>query len=494
MTTDLWEVAARAFEPRVARFTTPGALAGHLTPDTHRTRALDLVDAALVRTFNTPDSRLIVTLAPQEGKSTRVASDFPIWALTQDPDLRIITASYGQGLANRNGRAIRNRITKAPELELKVAADHGAAGEWSIEGHRGGVKSVGIGAGITGYACELMVIDDPIKSWSEAYSSTYRDNVWDWWRTEANTRLAPGASVILILTRWHHDDLAGRLLSEGVDWEVLNIPAQCEDPETDPLHRQAGEFLDSARRRSTAQWEMRKLEAGPLGWASQYQGRPTPESGNILPSAAWSFYDQPLWIERPNGARIVPEAGHDENVELVASYDLAFKGEATSDFVVGQVWMRRGVHAYLLDQIRGRWSFTETCDQIRMLSAKWPQCVAKLVEDKANGPAVMNALRSQVGGLIPVEPEGSKIARVHAIAPLVHSRNVHLPTPELAPWVGDLIQEAAAFPAVANDDQVDAMSQAVHRLLLVPILDDDVIDQDDLLDEADALSWTTTAY
>jgi predicted phage terminase large subunit-like protein len=121
--------------------------------------------------------------------------------------------------------------------------------------------------------------------------------------------------------------------------------------------------------------------------------------------------------------------------------------------------------------------------------------VAKLVEDKANGPAVMNALRSQVGGLIPVEPEGSKISRVHAIAPLVHSHNVHLPSPELAPWVGELIHEAAAFPAVANDDQTDALSQAVHRLLLVPLLDGSIRDADDLLeddDDYDALPWAAS--
>ena len=487
---DWIEAAARQFEPQQRLWETPGDLAKHVTPGTVQTRALDLVDAALVKAFQTPDSRLIITLAPQEGKSTRVASDFPIWALTQNPALRIITASYGQGLANRNGRAIRNTIARNSDLGLTIAADNGAAGEWSIERHGGGVKSVGIGAGVTGYACDLMVIDDPVKSWAEAYSTTYRESVWHWWRTEANTRLAPGASVVLIETRWHPDDLAGRLIEHGDGWVVLNIPAQCEDEATDPLGRAAGEFLDSARGRTREQWEKRKREAGPKGWAALYQGSPTPDTGNILPSAAWSYYDTPPWIERPDGARIVPDAGRDPSVELVASYDLAFKGEVTSDYVVGQVWLRRGPNVYLLDQVRGRWSFTETCAQIRALSAKWPQCVAKLVEDKANGPAVMNALRSQVGGLIPVEPEGSKVSRVHAIAPLVHAKNVHLPTPELAPWVGDLVHEASAFPAVANDDQVDALSQAVHRLLLVPILEGRVLDETDLLDDDDLdLPW-----
>lgn len=484
------EYAARTFEPPTYQWATPGELAQHLEPlrtvngkpiGTRQTAALDLIDAELVRLINEPDGRLIITVAPQQGKSTRVAQDLPVWALTRDNDTRIITASYGQQLANRNGRTIRNIITKHPELRLNIASDHGAAGEWSVQDHHGGVKAVGIGAGVTGHACDLMIIDDPIKSWAEAYSETYRNRVWDWWQTEANSRLSPGASVVLILTRWHHDDLAGRLLASGDGWRVLNIPAECEDPDTDPLGRQAGEFMESAVPRTTQQWEKRKREAGPLAWASLYQGHPTPDTGNILPSGAWSTYDEPLWLDRDDGTRWIPG----QDVEVVASWDLAFKGEARSDYVVGQVWARIGPHAYLLDQVRGRWSFTETLDQIKLLTARWPQAAAKFVEDKANGPAVINALSTSVPGLIPIEPEGSKISRVHAVAPFVHSHNVHLPSPELAAWVGDLIQEAAAFPAGANDDQCDALSQAVNRLLLLPILDpgDDMLTGDDLLED-----------
>ena len=189
-------------------------------------------------------------------------------------------------------------------------------------------------------------------------------------------------------------------------------------------------------------------------------------------------------------ARIIPDVGRLDDVELVQSWDLAFKDTKSSDFVVGQVWLRRGANAYLLDQARGRYSFTETCRQIRAMTARWPQAIAKLIEDKANGPAVINSLKATVGGMIAVEPEGSKVARANAISPLVESGNVLIPPDEHAAWVGDLIEEAKGFPNGAHDDQVDALTQAVHRLLLVPLINDDTYTADDLTDDDEAdLPW-----
>lgn len=492
--------AQQFYSPKLAhhQWATPGDLAKHLNPKTVQTPALDLIDQALVRAATTPDSRLIICMAPQEGKSVRVAGDFPTWLLARNPDLRIVTASYGQSLANRNGLAIRRRITGHPDLGLRIAPDNGSVHEWSLDGHEGGVLSVGVGAGVTGRAADVLIIDDPIKDRAQADSLTYRDNVWDWWTDAASARLAPGAPVILILTRWHHDDLAGRLLDRDKDagWVELNIPAQCDNPDTDPLGRAEGEFMDSARRRTTRQWEQRKRTAGTRTWASLYQGRPTPDTGNLFPSDGWARYDRPLWIERDDGSRWIPEADRDPNIELAQSWDFTFKDTDHSDYVVGQVWMRRGPDAFLLDQVRRRAGFSESCQAMLDLTARWPQAVGKYVEDKANGPAIMNALRSKVSGLIPVNPEGSKYARAAAITPLVEAGNVILPDPvavDGTAWVTDLTEEARDFPSAAHDDTVDAMSQAVHRLLLVPILSGETHDIDDLLDEDDELGWTISA-
>lgn len=486
-----WEYAARSFEPPRRRWATPGDLAIALDPRTIQTPALDLIDEALIRVADTPDSRLIITIAPQEGKTQRAARDFPTWWLTEhDSDARIVIASYGQHLATRTGLAIRRRITNNPDLGLQIASDSGAAHEWTLAGHDGGVLSVGIGAGLGGVPAELLVIDDPIKDRKEADSPVYRQSVWNWWTDVAAARLAPGAPVVVISTRWHKDDLVGRLLAaeDGALWEVLNIPAQAEhDPAkggTDILGRAPGEFMVSARGRSVAQWEARKRTAGPRTWAALYQGSPTLETGGVLPSNWWDFYPQPLWLEDERGVCMVPNA-HGADVELCQSWDFTFKDTKSSDFVVGQVWLRRGVDAFLLDQVRARMTFTGSLMAMKALSARWPQSVAKLVEDKANGPAILNALRAQLVGLIPVEPEGSKYARASAVSPLVQSKNVHLPDPLIAPWVSELVQEAQDFPAGANDDQVDALSQALHRLLLVPMLDGTLIESDDLLDEDD---------
>lgn len=495
---DPWEYAARAFEPPRRRWATPGDLARHLNPKTVQTPALDLIDAKLVEVNSTPNSRLIITMPPQEGKSTRVAKDFVAWALQQHPEWRVVGASYGQSLANRNGRAVRRVVERAPELGIRVASDNGAAHDWSIEGHDdSGLFSVGVGGGVTGQKCDLLIIDDPIKSRAEADSKVYRDRVWDWWTDEAAARFGAETSVVLILTRWHHDDLAGRLLATG-DWDLLNIPAQCEEPATDPLGREAGEFMVSARGRTRAQWEQRKRTAGIRTWASLYQGHPTPDSGNLFPADGWARYTTPLWIIRDDGSRWIPELGRDGvDAELVQSWDFTFKDTKTADFVVGQVWLRRGVDAYLLDQVRGRMGFTESCQAMLDLTARWPQAIGKLVEDKANGPAILNALRAKIGGLIPVEPEGSKYARATAITPLVEGKNVVLPDPiaiEGTAWVTDLTEEARDFPSATHDDTVDATSQAVHRLLLVPILSGEVLDETDVLDEGDLeLEWASAS-
>ncbi len=435
----LWSLLADQFDPttsRESRWGTPGEMALATNPKMVQTPALDLIDEALVRALSTPDARLIISMAPQEGKSVRVANDFPIWALTKNPDLRIVTASYAQGLANRNGRAIRNRIQAQPELGLTIARDNGSVSEWTLAGHEGGVLSVGIGAGVTGRPADMMIIDDPLKDRKEADSALIRDNVWDWWTDAASARLAPGAPVILILTRWHQDDLAGRLVERDVDagWEVINIPAQAdhrpEDGEQDILGREPGEFMVSARGRTTKQWERRKSTAGSRTWSSLYQGRPSPQEGGVFPKEAdWARYDQPLWQTNGDGSRYVPGIGRDDH-ELVQSWDLAFKDKDSSDYVVGQVWLRVGPTAYLLDQIRERLNFTATCTAIETMSARWPQAVAKYVEDKANGPAVMNALGRTMVGLIPIEPDGSKYARASAIAGSVSIRST-ASSPEL---------------------------------------------------------------
>lgn len=467
---DWAEYAARMFEAPAHDWATPGQLAKAIEPTTIQTPALDLIDEYLVKVEAGEIDRLIINLPPQEGKSTRVTTIGPLWFLTRNPDRRIAIVSYAQDLADEFGRNIRNHIASnngaddTLDLGLRVARDNGAARRWKLDAARGGVRAVGIRGGLTGRPVDALFIDDPISNLEQAYSKTYREQAWGFWQSVGMTRLAPGAPVVLVLTRWHADDLAGRLLAgEDADrWTVVNIPA--EAVENDPLGRKPGEFLQSARQRTQLQWEQIKVAVGPKVWQSLYQGNPTLDDGGVLPTD-WARYEQPLWVERGDGTCHVPGIERDDH-ELLQSWDLAFKGEDSSDYVVGQVWLRVENTAYLLDQVRRRMNFNETCEAIKALTAKWPEATAKLVEDKANGPAVMNALQSQIVGLIPVEPVGSKYARVSAVSPLAFSKNIVLPATSVAPWIEHFTQEALSFPAGANDDQLDAMSQAVNQLLL----------------------------
>ncbi|GAA0402986.1 phage terminase large subunit [Microbispora corallina] len=489
-----WEVAARQFEPKPEperkAWATPGELARAIDPTTIQTPALDLIDAALVDVAEGRCDRLVITMPPQEGKSTRVTTMGPLWLLTRNPDLRIAIACYAQDLADEFGRNIRNHITTNDgtddtlDLGLRIAPDNGAARRWRLDGHRGGVRSVGITSGLTGKPADALFIDDPIKDMRDADSKAWREVVWGFWQAVANTRLAPGAPVVIILTRWHEDDLAGRVLEaeDAGRWRVLNIPAQADhDPnkgETDPLGRQPGEFLRSARGRSVEQWKQIRIAVGSRVWNALYQGKPAPPEGDLFNREWWREYRDRRWVVRDDGSCWAIGAD-----EVLTSWDMTFKDTESSDYVCGQVWARYGLQAYLLDQVHDRLSFVETRKAVRRLAVKWPQSLLKLVEDKANGTAVINSLSKTVAGLIPEEPHGSKYARASAVAPFAEAGQVFLPAPELAPWVGAFIEEHASFPNGAHDDRVDAMSQALNRLLLAPLLAGDLIVEDEELDD-----------
>lgn len=474
-----WEAFLGYFSDRESGFATPGALAVALDHTTVQTPALDIVDRALVDVADGRTKRLIISIAPQEGKSERVSRRFPLWMLLRNPDLRIAIASYEATRARRWGRAIRNDIKAHPRLGLAVAADRAAAADWQLAGSGGSIYCVGVGGALTGSPVDLMVIDDPHKGHKEADSPVQRDDVWEWWTGTVRTRFSPETPIVLIMTRWHEDDLAGRMIREDPEsWTVINIPALADHrpdrDETDPLGREPGEYLVSTRGRhlmrpagtcakhpdGCCDWEDIKSDVGSRTWSALYQGRPSPGEGLVFRREWWQRYETPQWVD-DNGERLTLTFD-----EVLMSWDMAFKDAESSDFVVGQVWGRRGSDALLLDQVRGRMSFVETCMAVRQLAAKWPQANAKLVEDKANGPAVISSLSRTVPGLIAVQPEGSKVARASAISPFCEAGNVFLPAPEMAPWVGDLIEECASFPLSTNDDQVDALSQALSRLLL----------------------------
>lgn len=391
---------------------------------------------------------LVLQAPPQHGKSELVSRLLSPYIFGRWPRTRIAGCSYAADLAQGMNRAVQQLMMSVeykeifPEVWLnpkRVVTMEGQAlrnsDYFDIVGHGGYYIAAGIQGTLTGKSVDIGIIDDPIKNEEEARSEAIKAKILAWYNAVFSTRPSMHSGEIIMATSWATDDLAATVVKTSPRAVHLKFPAINPDgtalvPELHPL-----EQLEEIRARLT-----------PAQWAALYMQSPVIEGGNIFREEwirEWTSADLPMSWD-----------------ELVQSWDLAFKDTKTSDFVVGQVWGRKGARYFLLDQVRGRMGFTDTVRAIVSLSERWPRALAKLVEDKANGPAVLDALRTSVPGLIPVNPEGSKLARAHSVTALWQAGNVYLPAG--APWRRDFDGELVAFPASSHDDQVDAMTQALR--------------------------------
>jgi predicted phage terminase large subunit-like protein len=257
-------------------------------------------------------------------------------------------------------------------------------------------------------------------------------------------------------TRWHEDDLTGRLIEAqkagGESWRHLHLEAINDQ----------GEPLWPER------WPLEALErirsaVGTRVFEAQYQGRPAPAEGGTFKRDWWRFWATDL-TPKDEAEGIVERPNLQTFDKIIQSWDMTFRETKSGSYIVGQVWGTLGADRYLLDQVRFRGDFPKAVAAVRTMSEQWPESREKIVENKANGPAIVATLRNEIPGLIEVQPEGGKEARANAVAWQVESGNVYLPDPKLHPWAQELIDEAAAFPNGAHDDQVDALSQALLRL------------------------------
>lgn len=417
--------------------------------------------------------------------SSRVGRYGVLWWMRQFPGLHVGLVSYDGDHANRISYMVRGDIEVFngeggnPDLGLRLAKNQRAIGRWLLAPpHGGDVYAIGVGGGITGRPVDLLLIDDPVKDIRAADSLLLSSQAWDWWQTAARPRLAPWAPVIVVATRWHEADLIGRMLakqqedeSAGLEhfdrWREVNVPAQA-DSETDVLGRQLGEFMASARGRTREQWEATKAATAPRFWTALYQGKPSPDVGDVWMREWWRRYDTPLWTQQPDGTYKLP--GMDT---AILSVDCAFRDKKSSDYVVIQCWAMKGADSYLISQVWARLSFTATLDALKRVARLFPDAHRKLIEAKANGDAVIDSLKHEMSGVIASEPTQSKVARAEAVSPFIRAGNVHLPSQHVASmqrdiaWDPDgLIVEATGFPNATHDDQVDATSQALAELYL----------------------------
>jgi len=410
----------------------------------------DRIDKLLADARNSKN--LIISIPPQHGKSMLVSETLPSYYLGKNPLKRVIVVSYGDDLARRFGRRNRQKIQEYGDklFGISISRTSRSDTDFELDNLKGSLKSRGITAGITGQSADLIIIDDPIKNRLEADSETYRNRVWDEYLNSINTRLSSDGRIILIQTRWHEDDLAGRLLQyESGKWAEINIPLEAGDG--DILGRQPGDPLfpeigkDKAWLADYKQSYMR--DEGTRAWHALMQGRPTCLEGNLLRRDWWQYYTT------------LP----DKFDRVCMSWDCTFKDTESSDYVVGQVWGMIDIDCYLIDQVRDRMDFPTTLQAIKDLKTKHTQSTRIFVEDKANGSAVISILQKSISGIVPVNPEGGKVARVNAISHHIESGHVWLPLN--APFTNDFVNEASQFPNGKHDDQVDALSQGINRMM-----------------------------
>jgi len=415
--------------------------------------------------------RLMVFMPPRHGKSELGSRRTPAFIFGHYPQRRIIGTSYSDDLAAKMNRDIKRIMAEDPYRRLfpdsflnnqKGAANKGNwinnSSEFEIVEKGGGYRSAGVGVGITGMGCDYLIIDDPFKDSKQADSPTYREAVWDWYNTTSKTRLQAGGSILIILTRWHEDDLAGRLLEQQKSnpkadkWEVVQFEAVKDTTANPEDPRDFGEALWPSEFNEAF---MEGVQAGMPArfWNALYQQRPSAMQGNIIDRSKVNFYGGPTGAPLPEKFRATCH-----------SWDFTFKESKDSDYVVGTVWGADKSDFYLLDRVRDRMGFTKSLQAAKDLARRWPNYSAILVEEKANGAAIIDVLKRELSRIVPIIPKESKVARFEAVSPLFDAGNIWLPHPSIAPWVDEFLDELCTFPNGATDDQVDSASQALNWL------------------------------
>jgi predicted phage terminase large subunit-like protein len=393
--------------------------------------------------------RLAIFMPPGSAKSTYTSRLFPPWYLANHKAHNILAASHTLTLAERFGRHCRNLIDEHKNvLDLELAADSAAAGRWALVSG-GEYMAAGAGGAIAGYRADGVLIDDPIRGREDADSELIREKLWDWYRSDVTTRLRPGGWVVLIQTRWHEDDLAGRLLAEmeagREHWTVISLPAEAEAG--DPLGRQPGELLwdDDPGYAYGDLLRHEKAVQTPRNWSALYQQRPTPDTGDYFQESWLIAYDKP-----PDRTSLNVYGGSDYAVTSNG-------GDYTVHVVVGidpkgELW--------LLDLWRKQAASDQWIESLGDLIRKWKPigwAEEKIQITSGIGPHLERRLRERSAWIAREQfpTRGDKAARAQSIRGRMALKGLHVPFG--VPWYPDFRSELLHFPAGRHDDIVDAL-------------------------------------
>lgn len=414
----------------------------------------DILIDACQRLAERKIKRLIVMMPPRHGKSEIVSRLFPAWALGRNPNEQIITASYSADLASAMNRDCQRIISSEAYQSIfqnTTLSDGRQVGvvrnnsRFDIPGYKGHYLSAGVGGGITGVGCTIGIIDDPVKNAAEADSQTYRNTAWEWYTSTFKTRFEPGAVEIVCQTRWHEDDLTGRILQVAADdpgTEIISFPALAEH--TEP-HRETGQALWEGKYSRPALLSIQK-EIGSRSWNALFQQRPAPDEGGIIKKAWFGEYD--------------PAKVDFKGFPVRFYVDTAYTDQEKNDPTAILAYVKKGHDFYLTGCVSRQMDFNEQIVFVKSFCLEHGYSGASviLVEPKATGKSLVQVLRAQTGLNIKEAqaPKESKIARVNSISAIVEAGRVLVPRGQI--WVLNFLSECASFPNAAHDDQVDCLS------------------------------------
>lgn len=455
-------------------------------PGFHIDAICDHLEAVVTRQIK----RLVINVPPRHTKSIVTSVCFPTWAWIdpqafdgtahhaqpRGPHLRFLCASYAQSIATRDALRSR-RVLESSWYQARwgkhfeITSDQNE--KMRYENDRTGYRiATSVGGSATGEGGDLLLIDDPHKI-EEGSSETIRQQVLDWFDQVWSTRLNdPNRSaMVIIMQRLHEHDLTSHVLARG-GWERLTLPTEYRPTSyataigfTDP-RREPGALLNPQRFGPEAVAQA-KRDLGVYGYAGQHQQEPAPLEGGRVKRVWFRYWHRPgtdpgpVAVRTADGIMMVPSVSvPDRWDDLIQSWDMTFKDSdhgmhrrrADVDFVAGGLWGRQGADKYLLDVEHDRMDFPTTLARFRAFCHRYPESRAKLVEDTANGPAIIATLRHEISGIVPVKPQGGKAARLAAVSAQIEAGNVYLPHPAQCAWTENVIYEMTAFPRAAHDD------------------------------------------
>ena len=409
-------------------------------------------------------TRLVINLPPRYMKSLLVSVLWPTWEWIRKPSGRWLFVSYADALASKHSLDRRTVLQsdwyqRRWGTTVQLAPDQNVKNEFQNT-HRGVMVATSIGGSITGKGGSRIVVDDPHNP-TQVESDTQREAALTFFTRTLSTRLddPKSGAIVVVMQRLHERDLSALCLSEELGYTHVCLPAEAEVstrilfPRSGRIHtREPGDVLWPARQ-GRAELDAQKKLLGSAAYAGQYQQQPVPTGGLIFQRDWFKYYDDLPTVDT-----------------WAQSWDMSFKDGPSSDYVVGLVGARNGADIYLIDRVKGQWAFSDTCRQVLALRQRYPQTDTILIEDAANGPAIINVLSRRLPGIVAVKPDGGKLARAQAAQPCVEAGNLWLPNPRphgrLVPeraWVDDFLHQCSVFPTGAHDDDVDAFTQLVAR-------------------------------